>query len=109
MSPHAVRTASSGRLSDATVLQKFDVSINGFLPADVPLQRLPHASYDPWESLICDLPIHLRRDTLRKEVVKLKVIATDHLKSQAEYRRAYLILAFLAQGYIWGGDIPEPV
>jgi len=32
------------------------VSINGFLPADVPLQRLPHASYDPWESLICDLP-----------------------------------------------------
>ncbi|KXL50941.1 MAG: hypothetical protein FE78DRAFT_136826 [Acidomyces sp. 'richmondensis'] len=107
MSPHAIHTTSPGHLSNATLLQKFDVTNNGFLPATLPLQRLPHASYDPWESLICNLPIHLRQDTLRTEVGRLEVIPTDHLKSQAEYRRAYVILAFLAQAYIWGGDVPN--
>lgn len=37
---------------------------------------------------------------------RLPVIPATHLYTEAEWRRAYSILSFMANGYIWGGDKP---
>ncbi|KAK3994250.1 Indoleamine 2,3-dioxygenase [Cladorrhinum sp. PSN332] len=86
------------------VLENFDVTGNGFLPNDQPLDILPDSYYQPWESLAKHLPLHLQEQTLRSHVDKLPVLSTAHLKTEAEWRRAYVILGFLTHGYVWGGD-----
>lgn len=40
---------------------------------------------------------------------KLPIIPAVHLETEAEWHRAYSILGFLANGYIWGGDKPAQV
>ena len=85
-------------------LAKFSITPNGFLPARPPLQRLPSPYYAPWETLVQDLSRHLQDKTLRSRVHELPLIPVDHLAIEAEWRRAYLILTFLANGYVWGGD-----
>lgn len=46
---------------------------------------------------------------LRRIVDALPVLETDLLLTEAEWRRAYSILGFIAHGYIWGGDRPADV
>ncbi|KAK4167800.1 Indoleamine 2,3-dioxygenase [Cladorrhinum sp. PSN259] len=96
------------------VLEDFDVTSNGFLPDDQPLERLPSPYYEPWESLAKDLPVHLQDQTLRSLVDRLPILSTTHLKTESEWRRAYVILGFLTHGYVWGGDkaaeiLPPPI
>lgn len=46
---------------------------------------------------------------LRAVIDKLPVLPAVHLETEAEWRRAYMVLTFLAHGYIWGGDKPSEV
>ncbi|KAF1915790.1 Indoleamine 2,3-dioxygenase [Ampelomyces quisqualis] len=101
MSPHKVEV-----LPSIAAMSEYGISRNGFLPATTPLRRLPHSYYEPWESIIEELPTLIETQEIRNRVDKLPVLSTCFLDAEAEWQRVYSILAFIAQGYIWSG--PEP-
>jgi indoleamine 2,3-dioxygenase len=76
----------------------------GFLPTELPLQCLPHPVYERWERIIKNFQSLLLSKRLRAIIDQLPVIPTSHLDTEAEWRRAYSILSFMAHGYIWGGE-----
>ena len=39
----------------------------------------------------------------------LPVLTASRLRSEAEWRRAYSVLAFVAHAFVWGGDGPADV
>jgi indoleamine 2,3-dioxygenase len=82
---------------------------HGFLPAEWPLQRLPDPYYDKWEAIVANLQGLLLSRRLRGVVDALPVLSTARLHDEAEWRRAYSILGFIAHAYIWGGDKPSDV
>lgn len=81
----------------------------GFLSPDIPLSRLPSAYYTPWESVISNLQPLILSKRLRSVIDRLPILSTSHLKEEAEWRRAYVILAFLAHSYIWTGLTPAEI
>ncbi|KAI5370261.1 Putative indoleamine 2,3-dioxygenase [Septoria linicola] len=88
--------------------EDYDVSSqNGFLPTEPPLERLPDAYYEPWEYVIKNLQGLVLSRRLRETVDKMDVLSTEHLLGEAQWQRAYSILAFMAHSYIWGGDKPS--
>lgn len=95
--------------------EDYDVSVqNGFLPTEPPLERLSDPYYEPWEYIMRNLQGLVLSKRLREVVVKLPVLSTDRLENEAQWRRAYSVLAFIAHAYIWGGDrpcerVPAPV
>lgn len=91
------------------MLKGFDVGRNGFLPSDLPLTVLTDPYYTPWESVISQLPELIHSRELGEKVEQLPVLSVDHLTTIPEWRRAYLILAFLAHAYVWGGDKPTEI
>ncbi|KAK3301738.1 Indoleamine 2,3-dioxygenase [Chaetomium strumarium] len=90
-------------------LEEYGVSTNGFLPSEPPLERLPNPYYSPWESLIASLPTLLEQQTFRSQVDRLPILSTEHLSSEQEWRRACVVLGFLAHAYIWGGETPAEI
>lgn len=84
------------------------MSKNGFLPADAPLEILHDGYYRPWETIIYNLPA-LVENGIRESISQLPLLSTDRLLSEAEWRRAYVILAFMTNAYVWGGNEPEEV
>jgi len=56
-----------------------------------------------------NLPSYLEVRTLRDHIDRLPTLSLDHLKTEAEQRRAYLILTFFVHAYVWGGDVPAEV
>ncbi|KAJ4392702.1 hypothetical protein N0V85_006881, partial [Neurospora sp. IMI 360204] len=71
-----------------SLLNKYDVTTNGFLPEGPPLEVLPDEYYAPWEELIRRLPESLDAGTFREEADGLPVLQTDRLKTEEEWRRA---------------------
>jgi|SRR5690242_1434013 len=104
MSPHKVEV-----LPSAAALPSFGISKNGFLPANSPLTRLPNDYFQPWESIIEVLPTLIETKTLRQRVDELAILEAQQLKTEAEWQRAYSMLAVIAQGYIWQGPEPSEV
>ena len=91
-------------------LEDFDVSPQyGFLPDQLPLQRLSNPYYEEWEDMVDHLPTLLKKALLRREIDGMRILSTTNLTSQAEWQRAYLLLALMAHGYIWGGEMPSQV
>lgn len=93
----------------AAILKKFDVDLKrGFLPSQDPLQRLPYARYHIWEDLGDDLSklLGARLGQARDPLRSLPVLKTDKLVTEAELRRAHLLLCLFAHAYIWGGTEP---
>ncbi|MBM43954.1 MAG: hypothetical protein CMJ36_02930 [Phycisphaerae bacterium] len=87
-------------------LAEHDVDpIRGFLPGEDPLQRLP-ARYVPWERLAFDLPALVSTHLLRDAIEELPLLDTDALESEAELRRAMLLLSVLGGACAWSR--PEP-
>jgi len=80
---------------------------NGFLPTDAPLQQLSDAYYEPWEYIVKNLQGLILSKRLRETVDKLHVLSTDRLVEEAQWQRAYSVLAFIAHAYIWGADRPS--
>lgn len=91
-------------------LADYDVSVrNGFLPDEVPLDRLSSTYYLEWETVIDKLSILLDARLLRVSIDSMQQLTTTHLKSEAEWRRAYLILSFFTHAYIWEAGGPSSV
>lgn len=91
-------------------LEDYDVSeLNGFLPSECPLEVLPAAYYRPWENIMRNLQGLILSKRLRGIVDDLSVLSTDLLRTDPEWRRAYLVLAFITHAYIWGGDRPQNI
>ncbi|KAF3765212.1 Indoleamine 2,3-dioxygenase [Cryphonectria parasitica EP155] len=110
MSPHAVPQQNGYD----ELLSSFNVTRNGFLPAEEPLARIANPYYEPWELLIHNLTSLLSNGTLRQRVERLPILSTEKLRTEAEWRRAYVILTLLTHGYIWGGEkaaevLPPPI
>src|SRR5215467_6916419 len=85
----------------------------GFLPATDPVDHLP-AYFAPWEELGRNLPKLLTASKLRTFVKALPLLDPGNLKSEAEQRRAMVLLSFIGHGYVWGeGEtirtIPVPI
>ncbi|PIA91660.1 Indoleamine 2,3-dioxygenase [Cercospora beticola] len=93
-------------LPSPEALASYNISSNGFLPEETPLGRLPHDYYQPWESLIAQVTELIERQQIRAAIDALPVLDSSHLYTEAEWQRAYSLLAVLAQGHIWAG--PEP-
>ncbi|KAI4154984.1 MAG: hypothetical protein LQ340_001293 [Diploschistes diacapsis] len=92
------------RLEDYGISEQY-----GFLPSELPLQILPDPYYNQWEAIAGNLQALLLCRRLREVVRKLPILSTSHLMHPAEWRRAYMLLAFITHGYIWGGDTPAEV
>lgn len=92
-------------------LSDYDVSVlHGFLPTEPPLEVLPNPYFDPWETALRNLQSLMLTRRLRPFVDRLPVLDRYYLlKTEPEWRRAYLVLGFLAHAYIWGGDTPSEV
>ncbi|ERS97507.1 hypothetical protein HMPREF1624_05675 [Sporothrix schenckii ATCC 58251] len=94
---------------DTAFTHRYGLSDNGFLPPQLPLATLPDPYYAPWEAIIRQLPALLQANRLRNEVDRLPILSVHALRSEPEWRRAYLILAFLTHAYIWGDDVVADV
>lgn len=79
---------------------------SGFLPDVIPLTRLPDPYYHKWEAIVAELQALILSRRIRPVVDRLPVLSTIGLEHDAEWRRAYSILCFMAHAYIWGGDTP---
>ncbi|QPG95130.1 hypothetical protein C2857_007715 [Epichloe festucae Fl1] len=90
-------------------VRKFAVTQNAFLPATSPPASLSDPYYQPWELIAQHLPWLLERNRIRSSVGQLPILSTSRLRSEAEWRRAYVILAFVTHAYVWGGYEPEQV
>ncbi|KAI9715364.1 MAG: hypothetical protein M1812_006009 [Candelaria pacifica] len=86
----------------------YDISPeHGFLPVELPLEILPDPYYNKWEVIVANLQALLLSKRLRGVVERLPVLSTSGLQREAEWRRAYSLLAFMTNAYIWGGDRPS--
>lgn len=91
-------------------LEDYEVSrVHGFLPDELPLERLPQLYYRCWEDVAASLQSLILSRRLRSVIERMPVLSSDSLTTQSEWRRAYVVLAFLTHAYIWGGDTPEEV
>ena len=91
-------------------LEEYDISYQyGFLPDELPLEHLPDIYYTKWENIVRNLQGLVLSRRLRGLVDRMPVLSTERLATEAEWRRAYSILAFISHAYIWGGDGPAEV
>ncbi|KAL6699784.1 Indoleamine 2,3-dioxygenase [Trichoderma pleuroticola] len=107
MSPHAIRPEALSQ--EQTDLSKFAVSRHAFLPEDSPPKTLSDPYYEPWELVAHNLPELIKAGRIHDAIRELPILSTDGFTSEAEWRRAYVILSFFAHAYIWGGDVPEQI
>ena len=85
-----------------TVFREYSISsTTGFLPESLPIQRLEH--YKEWEELVKDLPQLIKNKQLRDKVQDLPLLPISHslLPTEDHWRRAYSIITFICQGYLW--------
>ena len=82
---------------------------HGFLPPEQPLETLPDLYYAKWEAIAANLHPLLLSRRIRPVVDRLPLLSTQHLQTDAEWRRAYVILVFLLHSHVWGGDRPAEV
>ena len=73
------------------------------------MELLPDPYYHQWEAIVGNLQALLLSKRLRGVIEKLPILSTTRLKHVLEWRRAYVLLAFVTHAYIWGGDKPEEV
>ena len=90
---------------DPIDLSRYQISSKtGFLPSGPrPLTVLPGDYFAPWEKVLTCLPDLIKRKVIRREIDGLPELEFSHstLKTDAEWQRAYLLLSFLGQGYMW--------
>ena len=85
-------------------LEYFDVSEKtGFVPEVPPLPRLGNDTFARWEEVMDKLPALIESGQLRVQIDQLPEAEFSErtLKTEREWWRAYNLLTFLSQGYIW--------
>ena len=116
MEPHIVKQVSSCHTKTPTMaienvlkLEDYEVSsTHGFLPSEPPSTELPKY-YAPWETISSNLYILRVEKKLASTIAQLPILTTHHLTNKSEWRRAYLLLGFIANAYIWGSGKPKEV
>ena len=81
----------------------FSISeVTGFMPQEPPLRRLPDY-YGPWEEVVSNLPALNKEQKTREAVLALPLLEVNEtlLPSEESWRRAYVVLTFVGQSYIW--------
>ena len=83
-------------------LSSFNISLTGFLPQEPLLSRLP-GHYEQWETIIDVLPQLLKEWKLRDKIKELPLlpVSDSWLPTERHWQRAYCVLTFLSQGYLW--------
>ena len=76
------------------------------LPVDEPLSCLSNRYYEPWETIIKQMPQLIVKGTLYDEFARMPTLTTGNLQTTPEWRRAYVILAFFAHAHIWSANQP---
>ncbi|KZZ89630.1 indoleamine 2,3-dioxygenase pyrrole 2,3-dioxygenase [Moelleriella libera RCEF 2490] len=109
MSPHAVCFSQGSGRVPLVDLNKFAVTQNAFLPANSPPKCLADPYYEPWELIAQHLPALIQSNRIRDSVRQLPLLTTGRLRSEPEWRRAYVILAFLTHAFVWGGEVPQQI
>ena len=86
------------RLSDFAISPR-----TGFMPSTPPLAKLPGEYFAPWEDLVSNLPKLNKTKLSRAKIDRLpeRDFNKFTLKSEEEWWRAYVVLCFLGQSYIW--------
>jgi len=91
-------------------LQSYGISKEyGFLSDELPIEKLSDPYYREWETVVANLQALLLSRRLKTRINTLPIVTASRLRSDAEWRRAYVLLSFMAHAYIWGGDKPEEV
>lgn len=87
-------------LSEYHISQK-----TGFLPDVQPCSRLP-VYFEPWESLISELPLLIRTNAIHSRVEALPQLEVSQrtLPRDEDWWRAYTVATFIGQGYIWADE-----
>lgn len=84
-------------------LSKYNISPEtGFLPSR-PLTPLRGEAFSKWEEVLAKLPELIKTKKLREEVLSLPEteFSSSTLQSEEEWARAYSLLSYLGQGYVW--------
>lgn len=106
--PRPAVQAESLSTKHCDILSQFSISKNAFLPLDNPLEVLSDDYYRPWEDIAHNLPA-LVQSGIDGAVAQLPLLDTGRLVSEAEWRRAYVILTFMTNAYVWSGEKPKEV
>jgi indoleamine 2,3-dioxygenase len=86
-------------------LEKFGLSKTlGFLSDERPLKSFPNSYFAPWDQLVATLPEDTGSHEIGHKVRQLPILDSSKLTTELEYRRAYVVLAFIIHGYIWSGS-----
>ncbi len=83
-------------------LEDYQVSAtHGFLIPEPPLDTLPKY-YEEWEEICSNLYTLRIEKKLAGKVTSLPTLSTNNLVHEPEWRRAYVLLGFITNAYIWG-------
>lgn len=87
-------------------LEEYGLSDNGFLPKELPVTKLSDEYYKGWEAIVQNIPSLLLSKKMREVVDRLPVLdVKDSLIGDVgQLRRAYSVLCFIANAYVWGND-----
>jgi len=80
----------------------------GFLPAQDPLEQLP-PYFDAWEHVAAELSVLLLTGRLRPILEQWTPLDINRLKDERQLQRAMLILCYIGNAYVWGGNQPATV
>lgn len=83
----------------------------GFLPEEPPLNHLTDIYFQPWEETATHIQHLIERKVLRKVIeCELPQLDVNRLKNDIrEWRRAYCLLTFIANAYIWSSTPPRNI
>ncbi|KAK3057192.1 Indoleamine 2,3-dioxygenase [Extremus antarcticus] len=79
----------------------------GFLSPTAPLTTFSNPYYQPWDTITSNLSSLIASNQLHDAVAQLPLLHTNKLIGELEYRRAYVVLAFLAHAYVWSKKQPD--
>ncbi len=91
-------------MSQELKLCDFDISkTTGFVATAPPLVKLPGEYFSQWEDVCAAIPHLVKQRQLRANIEALpdRKFSEETLQSEEEWRRAYVLLTFLSQSYIW--------
>jgi indoleamine 2,3-dioxygenase len=80
----------------------------GFLPEKEPLVRLP-SKFDIIENIAANLSALLITGRYRNVIDKIQFPDISQLETERQIKRAFLLMSFFGNAYVWGGETPATV
>lgn len=80
----------------------------GFLSDSTPSTAFSAKGFSRWDELINELPELISCKSLRRAIHGLPLLDVCELCTEADQRRAYVVLGFLIHGYVWM-DLPHDI